>query len=55
MKKYICRECGEIYDPALGDPKGGIAAGTPFHEIPDTWVCPVCGAKKSSYEAYIEE
>ena len=50
MAKYRCTVCGYIYDPELGDPDGGIAPGTPFEEIPDDWVCPVCGAAKSDFE-----
>lgn len=49
MTKYICEVCGWIYDPAQGDSEGGIAAGTSFEKIPDDWVCPVCGADKSSF------
>ncbi len=48
--KYKCTVCGYIYDPELGDPDGGIKPGTPFEEIPDDWVCPVCGAAKSEFE-----
>ena len=51
MKKYTCNVCGYVYDPAKGDPDGGIAPGTPFEQIPDTWVCPVCGAPKSEFTA----
>ena len=50
MAKYECTVCGYIYDPELGDPDGGIEPGTPFEEIPDDWVCPVCGAAKSEFE-----
>jgi flavin reductase (DIM6/NTAB) family NADH-FMN oxidoreductase RutF/rubredoxin len=50
MAKYKCNVCGYIYDPELGDPDGGIKPGTPFEEIPDDWVCPVCGAAKSEFE-----
>jgi len=50
MVKYECTVCGYIYDPELGDPDGGIAPGTPFEDIPDDWVCPVCGASKSEFE-----
>ncbi|MBO5123679.1 MAG: rubredoxin [Spirochaetaceae bacterium] len=46
MEKYVCKICGYVYDPAVGDPDGGIAPGTPFKDIPDDWVCPLCGAKK---------
>ncbi len=48
--KYKCTVCGYVYDPELGDPDGGIKPGTPFEEIPDDWVCPVCGAAKSDFE-----
>lgn len=50
MDKYKCTVCGWIYDPAAGDPDGGVAPGTPFEKIPDGWVCPVCGADKSAFE-----
>jgi rubredoxin len=50
MKKYQCTICGYIYDPEAGDPDGNIPAGTPFEKLPDTWVCPVCGAPKSDFE-----
>jgi rubredoxin len=51
MKSYRCVICDYIYDPALGDPDSGIAAGTLFEDIPDDWVCPICGADKSNFEA----
>ena len=50
MDKYECKVCGYIYDPAEGDPDAGIKPGTPFSDLPDTWVCPVCGAGKSEFE-----
>ena len=52
MEKYICMVCHWVYDPVLGDPDGGIAPGTPFAEIPDDWVCPVCGVSKDEFEPY---
>lgn len=48
--KYECTVCGYIYDPELGDPDSGIKPGTLFEELPDDWVCPVCGAAKSEFE-----
>ena len=51
MDKYECGPCGHVYDPAEGDPDGEIAPGTPFEEIPDSWVCPLCGAAKSDFKA----
>jgi len=50
MDKYRCTICDYIYDPATGDPENGVAAGTPFTELPLNWVCPVCGADKSLFE-----
>jgi len=50
LQKWICTSCGYIYDPAEGDPDGGIPPGTPFEEIPDDWFCPVCGARKRDFE-----
>ena len=50
MAKYKCTVCGYIYDPEKGDPDGGIKPGTPFEEIRDDWVCPVCGASKDQFE-----
>ena len=52
--KYKCNVCGYIYDSEKGDPDGGIKSGTPFDEIPDSWVCPVCGASKDMF-AKMEE
>jgi rubredoxin len=51
-QKWICESCGFIYDPADGDPDGGIPPGTAFTEIPDTWFCPVCGARKRDFSPY---
>ena len=50
MGKYVCTVCGYVYDPALGDPDSGIKAGTSFDDLPDDWVCPVCGAGKDQFE-----
>jgi rubredoxin len=49
---WICESCGFIYDPAEGDPDGGIPPGTPFDDIPDSWFCPVCGARKKDFIPY---
>jgi len=50
MQKYECTVCGYIYDPAEGDPDNGVKTGTKFEDIPDEWVCPVCGAEKDQFE-----
>ncbi|NMC27110.1 MAG: rubredoxin [Syntrophomonadaceae bacterium] len=44
MTVYECSICGYQYDPAVGDPQNGVAAGMPFEELPTVWVCPLCGA-----------
>ncbi|MFA6450400.1 MAG: rubredoxin [bacterium] len=49
MDKYECSVCGYIYDPAVGDTDNGVAAGTPFENLPDDWVCPACGVPKSEF------
>ena len=50
VQKYICKTCGYVYDPAVGDPDSGIEPGTPFGALPDDWVCPTCGTPKSDFE-----
>jgi flavin reductase (DIM6/NTAB) family NADH-FMN oxidoreductase RutF/rubredoxin len=50
MDKYRCKVCEYIYDPAQGDADGGIKPGVPFTDLPDSWVCPVCGASKAEFE-----
>ena len=54
MKKYQCSICGHVYDPVLGDPDSGIAPGTAFEDIPDSWVCPDCGSTKADFDVVIE-
>jgi flavin reductase (DIM6/NTAB) family NADH-FMN oxidoreductase RutF/rubredoxin len=49
MDKYVCDVCGYIYDPEKGDPDHGVEPGTSFEDVPSDWVCPVCGAGKSSF------
>ena len=50
MKKYVCTVCGYIYDEEAGDPDSGIAPGTKWEDIPEDWVCPVCGVSKDDFE-----
>ena len=50
MAKYVCSVCGFLYDEENGIPEAGIAPGTGWEELPDDWVCPLCGAEKSEFE-----
>ncbi|MGY5872520.1 MAG: rubredoxin [Candidatus Thorarchaeota archaeon] len=50
MAQYECIVCGWVYDEEKGDPDSGIAAGTKFADLPDDWVCPMCGASKEDFE-----
>lgn len=51
MKKYECQVCGFVYDPAKGDPDNDIAPNTAFEDLPEDWVCPVCGVPREKFEA----
>ncbi len=53
MDKYICTVCGYVYDPAIGDPDSGIDSGTSFDDLPEDWVCPLCGVPKEMFEKEI--
>ncbi|MBR3317339.1 MAG: rubredoxin [Atopobiaceae bacterium] len=47
--KYVCSVCGYVYDPEAGDASQGVAAGTPFEELPDDWRCPRCKQPKTKF------
>jgi rubredoxin len=49
MEKWEC-PCGYVYDPAEGDFENRVPPGTPFEELPEEWVCPLCGAEKQYFE-----
>lgn len=49
MQKYVCEPCGYEYDPEVGDPDNGIAPGTAFEDLPEDWVCPICGVGKEEF------
>ena len=55
MSKYVCNVCGYIYDEIAGDIDSGIAPGTKWEDVPDDWVCPICGAGKSEFEEQSEK
>lgn len=50
MSKWQCTACPYIYDPAVGDPENSVPAGTAWEDVPDDWVCPVCGVPKELFE-----
>ena len=49
MKKFAC-PCGYIYDPAIGDEENGIVPGTAWEDVPEDWVCPICGLGKEAFD-----
>jgi rubredoxin len=49
MKKYVCDLCGYVYDPTEGDPDNDVDPGTAFEDVPEDWVCPMCGAAKEDF------
>ena len=49
MKKYVCDVCGYIYDEATGDPDNGIEAGTKWEDVPEDFLCPLCGVGKDEF------
>ena len=48
--KYICVNCGYVYDPEYGDPENGVPPGTSFEDLPDDWVCPLCYVGKEQFD-----
>ncbi|MFR1759542.1 MAG: rubredoxin [Christensenellaceae bacterium] len=50
MAKFVCSVCGYEYDEAVGDPDNGIAPGTRFADLPEDFVCPLCGVGKDQFE-----
>jgi rubredoxin len=50
MKKYQCLACTYVYDPEVGDPEHGVKPATAFEDLPDDWVCPMCGVGKDMFE-----
>ncbi len=49
--KYVCGVCGYEYDEAAGAPDAGIAAGTKWEDVPEDFVCPLCGVGKEEFSA----
>ncbi|MEG0764443.1 MAG: rubredoxin [Pseudoflavonifractor sp.] len=51
MRKFVCKVCGFVYDEAKGIPGAGIAPGTTWENLPEGWVCPLCGASQAEFRA----
>lgn len=49
MTKYVCDVCGYEYDPEKGDPDNDVEAGTAFEDLPEDWICPLCGVGKDQF------
>ncbi|HPJ02833.1 MAG TPA: rubredoxin [Candidatus Limiplasma sp.] len=49
MREFVCSVCGYVYDEAKGIPEAGITPGTRWEDLPDGWVCPLCGATKAEF------
>ena len=47
--KYVCNVCGYVYDSEIGDPENNINPGTLLQDLPNTWICPICGVDKSEF------
>lgn len=50
MKKYVCLVCGYVYDEEKGDVDNGIAPGTKWSDVPEDFVCPLCGVGKEEFD-----
>ena len=50
MKSYVCTICGYVYDEEAGDPDNGFAPETKWTDVPNDWICPLCGASKEDFE-----
>lgn len=49
MSNYQCNVCKHIYSEEQGDVDRDVSPNTPFEELPDDWVCPLCGVEKSMF------
>ena len=47
---WLSEVCGYEYDPAVGDVDNGVAAGTAWEDVPEDWLCPLCGVGKDEFE-----
>ncbi|MEM5438837.1 rubredoxin [Paraburkholderia diazotrophica] len=49
FKQWVCVICGWIYDEAAGLPEEGIAPGTRWADVPESWRCPLCDVGKQEF------
>lgn len=49
FQKFVCQVCGHVYDEELGDPDNGLAPGTRWSDVPQSWYCPECGVTKADF------
>jgi rubredoxin len=54
MQKWECVVCGYVYDPEQGDPDSGVEPGTAWENVPDDWLCPLCGVGKDQFQPHEE-
>ncbi|MCL2013883.1 MAG: rubredoxin [Oscillospiraceae bacterium] len=47
--KYVCDICGYTYDEAAGEPDSGVEPGTKWEDVPEDFICPICGAGKEAF------
>jgi rubredoxin len=52
MQRYVCDVCLWVYDPAKGHPESGVAPGTRWEDVPDDFVCPICGVEKDEFSPF---
>ena len=50
MKTWVCSVCGWVYDEETGDPDNNLPGGVKFEDLPEDFVCPLCGVGKESFE-----
>jgi rubredoxin len=50
FRTLMCLVCGFIYDEACGLPEDGIAPATRWEDVPPSWSCLECGARKEDFE-----
>jgi len=54
LHEYVCQQCGYIYNPRKGDKKGKVPPGVAFEDLPEEWVCPLCGARKTRFSQMLD-